>query len=246
MLVILLTIKIFIMRKLKVCFFVLFAVGTGLLSSCGLDDDNASSLEQNKQFLRTSSEELTEDFCALNEIPEDVLSRLDSSEVSLFRILSSKFRINYSFLDDISYQENKDSFLVRLMNLYEIYRDQNCPEIYLGLKSSSKSRLRQIETITPVEDGNGGASVTVITGNYPLFFGVTTDFDVLSNGYAIRSTTAAVAHPSDYNVFNVSSNASFLNSYFVIGYSADWRLYPDTTTHHVSGASPFYLTFPPK
>lgn len=235
------------MKKITVFNLIIAAVVLCSAVSCSSDEDAFSrNLTKNSQTMILNGGILSENFCDLNNIPDDVVLKMESSEIELFTKLSERFRINYSFLDKDFYKQNKSGVANALLNLYDSCVVQNITDVYVDLSEEESSRMRAIEALTPTEDGNGGASVNFIAGQYPLLFRISVFMNVLDNGYNVTRSSASTEFPSNYYVINTSSSVSCSMNYCMVDYSADYNLSGDTIIYTESGNSSFQLAFPPR
>ena len=71
-------------------------------------------MDSNVAFLSV----IEKDYAPLNTIPENVSSRMDQDELQFWKKMSTRFYINYSFVETEYYQRYKNSFIKRMENLY--------------------------------------------------------------------------------------------------------------------------------
>ncbi len=87
-------------------------------TACSSDEENQlnSALVENSKILASS--EFQPKLGKLGEIPIDIEASATPEELSIFKKLSRKYRIDYSFYYSKRYPEMRDSMLRRLANAY--------------------------------------------------------------------------------------------------------------------------------
>lgn len=86
-------------------------------SSCG-SDSTSSIAEGNLAFSVVSNQE-SSPFQSLNYIPADVAKKMEDTELSVWRKLSTCFYIDYSIVNTSYYKKNKKAFIRCIEKLYK-------------------------------------------------------------------------------------------------------------------------------
>ena len=91
--------------------------------SCG-SDSTSSIAEGNLAFSVVSSQE-SSPFQSLNYIPADVAKKMEATELSVWRKLSTCFYIDYSIVNTSYYKKNKKAFIRCIEKLYKEAKTKN-------------------------------------------------------------------------------------------------------------------------
>lgn len=92
-------------------------------SSCG-SDSTSSIAEGNLAFSVVSNQE-SSPFQSLNYIPADVAQKMEATELSVWRKLSTCFYIDYSIVNTSYYKKNKKAFIRCIEKLYKEAKTKN-------------------------------------------------------------------------------------------------------------------------
>ena len=140
-------------------------------TACSNDDESQfdSVLVENGKILASS--EFQPYFCKLGDIPLNVKTTASKKELQLFKTLSKRFYIDYSFTNTAYYQKNKEEVLSQLASIQNITFETD--DVYISITTPNGQMLlngSETETNNPE---NGGRPI-VKSDSYTAYYDMTT------------------------------------------------------------------------
>lgn len=101
----------------------------------------------------------TNNYQELNVIPDSIIQKMSDEELQVWKKLSSQFYIDYSFIDTKYYKLCKNTFLQRMVKLYNtaIEKKEETAKlsfIPISLESYKMTRFSAIDDTTNISNGN--------------------------------------------------------------------------------------------
>ena len=133
-----------------------FVSSAFLFNACNSESTDmllSSPMDSNVAFLSV----IEKDYAPLNTIPENVSSRMAQDELQFWKKMSTRFYINYSFVETEYYQRYKNSFIKRMENLYNNMKWDGEPSKLSFFYGNKSQRVQSIayDYSSPVPSDTG-------------------------------------------------------------------------------------------
>lgn len=147
------------MKKLKLSLFLLGILVFMMSCEAGFESDQFLDLNQNKiQELNTraKSSDLNRVFMPLNSIPEELKDKTSPEEYELWKMMSSRYEINYSFLDMNLREDQRENLKNTLKIICKKIEDGSLGQGNLGYFVVQKLKKRNINSIEKLSRSESG------------------------------------------------------------------------------------------